>query len=101
MGKIEIKVLIRKNESNRDVLVFKCNKGDKIIDLNSDNQDDLQDLFYELIKTALEYDVSFSLDKDGYEDILFKEISEEYLKKLENEISEIRKSIPEELKQAH
>ena len=100
MEKAEIKVLLRKNESNRDVLIFKCSSGDKIIDLNSDNQEQLQDLFYDLIKTALKQDISFSLDKEGYEDILFSEISEEYLKKLESEISEIRESAPDELKEA-
>lgn len=99
MEKVEIKVLLRKNESNRDVLIFKCRSADKIIDLNSDNQEQLQDLFYDLIKTALKQDIFFSLDKEGYEDILFSEISEEYLKKLESEISEIRESAPDELKE--
>lgn len=99
MAKFEIPVILLKDESDRDVLVFNFDDGNKIIDLNSDKQDSLEGLFYKIIELALKGEISFSLSKDGYDEQLFIEIAEEYLKKLETEISEIRTNLPEELEE--
>lgn len=86
-----------KDEGGRDVLVFTFEDGNKIIDLNSDKQENLVELFYKIIELAISGEILFSLNKDDYEDQLFIEIAEDYLKKLETEISEIRTNLPEEL----
>ncbi len=84
--------------NDRDVLRFDL-KDDKEynIDLNSDEQEGLTSLFYRLIELSFTDEVKFVFDYSKHEDDLFKEISEEYLKKLESELKNIKNNIPSEL----
>lgn len=94
-----IEVNLRKNDSDRDVLIFKLESGDQIIDLNSEEQAELETFFYNLISEIMRSDFSFQLNTEGYSDQLFIDIATEYIQRLGSEIVSIRGSIPEELKE--
>lgn len=69
------------------------------IDLNSDDQSKLKDVFYKIIELCLEEDFEFNLEiADGYDKNLYIEISEEYIKQLNAEIVKIRERIPDGIK---
>ncbi len=87
-----------KKLNDRDILEFKLNDDkDYFIDMNSENQEGLTKLFYRLIELSFDNEIEFNLDCSAHEDDLFKEISEEYLKKLTIELKNIKTNIPSEL----
>ena len=83
--------------NNRDVLRFYLTK-EYDIDLNSDDQEKIKELFYELILLSFENEILFDLDSSEHDKDLFYDISFDYLKKLEEDLKTIRSEIPEELK---
>ena len=85
-------------ENNRDILRFSLN-GTHDIDLNSEDQEGIKSLFYELISLSFENDITFKLDSSEHEQDLFFDISNDYLKKLEAELKNIKSQIPNELKE--
>lgn len=83
-------------ENDRDILRFHLDK-DYDIDLNSEEQSRIKELFYKLISLSFKEDISFSFDSSSHEQDLFYDISEDYIKKLEEELKTIKTQIPEEL----
>ena len=82
--------------NNRDVLRF-CLKNNYDIDLNSEEQKEIKNLFYELISISFKNEISFKLDSSNHEHDLFYDISVDYLKKLEEDLKTIKTQIPDEL----
>lgn len=93
---MEYKVQLLK-EDDKDLLRFTL---DKVYDinLNSDDQNSLKNLFYAIIKEAFKEDVIFVLDSDDHEKDLFFDIANDYIAKLNDEIKTIRQQIPNEIK---
>lgn len=79
-------------------LVFKFSEGDKKINLNSNTQNELIDLFEFILKKLFFGIFEFESPSDEKED-LFYEISVDYIKALNNELRKTYEKIPEELKQ--
>ena len=92
---MEFKVELLK-ENERDILRFNLSKNYDI-DLNSEDQNGIKTLFFELISLSFEDDISFCLDSSKHEHDLFYDISVDYLKKLEEELKTIRSQIPDQL----
>ena len=55
-------------------------------------------LFYKLIELSFEEEIKFKLDYSAHDDDIFKDIADDYLKKLEIELKNVRANIPCELK---
>lgn len=93
---MEYKVQLLK-EDDKDLLRFTL---DKVYDinLNSDDQNSIKNLFYAIIKEAFKEDVIFVLDSDYHEKDLFFDIANDYIAKLNDEIKTIRQQIPSEIK---
>lgn len=83
-------------ENNRDILRFHL-KNDYDIDLNSEEQKQIKELFYELISLSFEKEIIFELNSEGHGQDLFYDISKDYIGKLEEELKIIRSQIPDEL----
>ena len=69
------------------------------VNLNSeDSQKEVKRLFSELLRKLIETDLELLLEvDDSYSKNLFKEISEEYIKDLNNEIKQVRQEILNEI----
>lgn len=97
----ELDVILKQYDDN-DCLEFSIDEEIVYINLNSDNQTNLRNLFYKLISKLINEPIQFKLkieDEEKYnENDLFREISEEYLKKLNEEMITIYGNIPDELK---
>ena len=89
-------VKLYKNNEDKDVLFFSINDKNFEIDLNSDEQTTLRDLFYEVIKKCFSEKPKFELvyDETLYTNKLFIEISNEYLQHLNSEVEVIINDIP-------
>lgn len=85
-------VFLRKKE-NQDQLFFE--EFDIEIDLNSENQTELRKLFYKIIEKLHSGLIVLDLKYDNYEVELFKDISKEFIKQLNNEIQAIYNNINE------
>lgn len=84
-------VILCEKEGN-DILEFELKKGNKEININSEDQNGLRSLFYSIISEAMEEEFSYSLNvQEGYEKQLYIEIATEYLNQLNTELNEIRK----------
>ena len=67
--------------------------------MNSDEQSNLRNLFYEIIKKLFTEKVEFVLQvQEDYKEVLYVDIAEDYIKKLNDEIEKVYNNIPEELK---
>lgn len=87
--------------NEKDCLKFIMEKEEFIIDLNSDEQSKLREFFYKTLEILFCEKIEFELViVDGYNELLFIDIAKDYIKKLNEEISNIYNSIPEELKQS-
>lgn len=96
---MEYKAYLMKNENERDVLKFDFGSSKSYeIDLNSEDQNSIQQLFYKIIELAMFDKVSFSLDSTSHDKDLFYEVAADYIQKLNNEIEVIRQQIPNEIK---
>jgi predicted transcriptional regulator len=94
MEKKSIEVHLTKIES-RDTLIFNVEKP-IYIDMNSDDQSYLRDIFYELLLEIYEKEVDLKLIVDpDYSDQFYKEVAEEYIKHLNAEIKKIQDDIAE------
>lgn len=87
-------------ERKNDVcyLVFKFNEGEKRINLNSNDQNELTDLFEFILKKLFCGIFEFESPNDESKD-LFYEVSVDYINALNNELVKTYEQIPEELKQ--
>lgn len=83
---------------DNDILRFDIDSEIFDMNLNSEKQDELIKLFYKVIELSFSNEISFKLDCSEHEPDLFKDIAEDYISKLENEIKIIKQSIPQELK---
>ena len=88
----EVKLIKEQN----DYLEFNIDNFKYRINLNSEEQNDLRKLFYQIIKLTFTVEPEFILSEESknYENRLFLEISEEYLKDLNNEIKTIIQNRP-------
>lgn len=88
----EVKLIKDQN----DYLEFNIDNFKYRINLNSEEQNDLRKLFYQIIKLTFTVEPEFILSEESknYENRLFLEISEEYLKDLNNEIKTIIQNRP-------
>ncbi len=93
---MEYKVKLIK-ENDDDILRFFLNK-EFDINLNSNDQSSIKNLFHEIIKIALDDDLKFNLDTSEHEQDLFYDVAQDYINKLNNEIQTIRKEIPQKIK---
>lgn len=95
---MEYKVELKKVE-DKNYLVFNIDGEELEIDLNSNSQSNLRDLFYKIINKLFVDKVVFKLEKqEGYNESLYIEIAEDYVKKLNNEIENVYNNMPEDLK---
>ena len=91
---IEVKLI--KNEDEY-LLHFKLD-NEYDLDFASENQDDLKNLFYELVSYLDKYKIHFHFDYDHdgiSESNYIVELSTEYLNQLEKEIEGIQSNMPE------
>ncbi len=94
MEKKIYKVKLIKDEN--DYLEFNIDNFNYRINLNSEEQNSLRKLFYQIIELTFKEEPEFILSEESknYENKLFLEISEEYLKDLNNEIKSIIQNKP-------
>ena len=86
------RVVILCEKEGNDILEFETTKGNKEININSEDQNGLRSLFYSIISEAMEEEFSYILNvQDGYEKQLYIEIATEYVHQLNIELNEIRK----------
>lgn len=92
---------IRSKLENRDgsnYLVFLFDNDELIIDLNSDNQESLNNLFYKMMHEL--FNGLFEIEKptEEYVPKLFADIANDYIDKLNKELKQIWEKLPPELK---
>lgn len=92
MEKLEIEVHLI-NDGVNDELVFQLNPSLKI-DLNSEDQSQLRNVFYEIIKLLFSSDVEFVFKDVNSGKPLYIEISQQYIKHLNEEVTKIRENLP-------
>ena len=93
-----IVVAILNKVDDRDCLSFRIN-GSKtiIVDLNSDDQTHLKELFFALLQELFEDDITLNLEfEDGYDQTnIFANIAREYIKALNEEVKTVKQSLPQ------
>lgn len=91
----QINVTLKK-VNEKDSLVFKVSDTKEvIIDLNSDDQTKLKELFYILVQDLMENTISLKLAiEDGYDVKIFTEIATEYVDALNAEIKSVKANLP-------
>lgn len=86
----EINVVLIENEG-KNLLRFDMKDDSINIDLNSEEQESLRNLFNKLLNVAVNEEITLKLKiSEGYTNVLFKEIAEEYIGQLNAEIKSIR-----------
>lgn len=96
---MEYKVYLKKNGQGRDILLFDFGEDDKFeVDLNSEDQNAIQNLFYKITELTFTDSITFSLNSDEHDKDLFYEVADDYITKLNAEITTIRQQIPQEIK---
>lgn len=96
----EIKVVLYSPDKERDVLSFKISEDTIIdVDLNDANcQNKLKEVFIALFGIQIEDDVVLELEtEDGYPRVLYKDVCNEYINDLNNELVDVRRTIQKEL----
>jgi hypothetical protein len=86
-----------KKVEEKDVLSFKISNEKTIeIEMNSDDQAHLKELFFALIHDLFSNDITLSLSfEDGYDrNNIFSEVASEYLKALGDEIRTVKQNLP-------
>ena len=95
-----VNVLLHSPDDDNDILSF-CIGEDSTIDvnLNDENcQNQLKEVFLALFALQIEEDVALNLTiEEGYKRILYKDVCEEYINDLNRELSDVRRTILEEL----
>lgn len=87
-----------KKIGDKDCLSFQVNESKKVVvDLNSDDQARLKELFFELIQELFENSISLLLAfEDGYDqNNIFANVATEYIKALNDEIRTVKESLPQ------
>lgn len=82
----------------KDCLSFQVSESKKIIvDLNSDDQVHLKELFFDLIQDLFENNIVLSLAfEDGYDqNNVFASVATEYIRALGEEIKTVKQSLPQ------
>lgn len=88
-----------KKKDEKNYLAFNIDGKQLNIDLNSEEQSNLRNLFYEIIKKLFTKKVEFELQvQEDYKEVLYIDIAKDYIKKLNDEIEKVYNNIPEELK---
>lgn len=92
-----ISVILTK-QGNDEGILFKLGE-DKFLNFNSDDQKQIQDVFYhlmELIVSNTKVRIKLVLDNSNKDDVsqLIQEIAIEYIKQLNNEIESIYRELP-------
>lgn len=98
MNQINIKVTLLEKDGE-DVLSFLFDEEEGIIELNSDSfQEQMKKVFSNLLKLTLENDVLLDFVVcEGYTRGLYKEVCEEYIKDLQEELDKIKDKIRKEM----
>lgn len=98
---MESKKVVLKEKDGKDILEFEILYNEKIeININSKDQSDLRKLFYRVIEETMKAPFVFKLDiEDGYNKTLYIDVSTEYIRQLNLEISKVIEEMPLELKQ--
>ncbi len=94
MNKKEIRVVLTRNKENNIVLNFDFSSGKLELNLESNNSEEIKNVFMHLAKDLRESPVSidYSVDNkqiDKKEDELFIDAAEEYIKQLKEELLKI------------
>lgn len=87
-----------KKVDEKDCLSFKFNDDKSIdIDLNSDDQAKLKELFYELIQRQFNDNIIISLTfgNDYDQNNIFANIAREYIQALNTELQTVKSSLPQ------
>ena len=86
--------------NGKDCLIFLFNTEELVINLNSDDQESLKNLFYKMMHEL--FNGLFEIEKptEEYEPKLFADIANDYIDKLNKELKQIWENLPSELKQA-
>lgn len=95
--KIVVAILNKVNE--KDCLSFRINDSKTIVvDLNSDDQIRLKELFFALLQDLFENDITLNLEfEEGYDQTnIFASIAREYIKALNQEVKTVKQSLPQE-----
>ena len=81
-------------EDGNDYIRIELDDHSLSINLNSNEQNTLRDIYKELIEIALESNVILDFKcQSGYDKVLFKEISEELIKDLNLELAKIHNDV--------
>lgn len=98
---MENKKVVLKEKDGKDILEFEILYNEKIeININSKDQSDLRKLFYRVIEETMKAPFVFELDiENGYNKTLYIDVSTEYIRQLNLEISKVIEEMPLELKQ--
>lgn len=98
--KKEVKYIVNKkievyldSVEGKNQLIFKLTKGDAILNLETDDSDEIKELFLSLIQeielNPIELELKTGENFNESENKLFLDASKEYINKLEEEISEL------------
>ena len=92
MDKKDIGVILDNIEEHIK-LIFKLDSGDVYIDLESDNSEEIKNVFLKIIeeieKNPIKLNYSIGENFDESKDKLFKDSADEYIEQLQSEIDEL------------
>lgn len=99
MNQIVLKIKLCAESDDKDILLFEFPDNPLKVNLNSDScQEELKAVFSQLINTSLDNDVTLAYEiEDGYSRTLYKEVCNEYVVALQNELNSIIERIRNEL----
>jgi len=95
-----LNVLLHSTEDENDILSFNINEELTIdVNLNDEKcQNDLKSVFLAIFEIQIEEDVTLNLIIDeNYKRTLYKDVCEEYINDLNRELSDVRRTILDEL----
>lgn len=94
---IECELANRKNENGESEVVMDFGEQFGQISFNDDNQDILKELFGKLLKELINNDIEIQLDtiKEDIKPSFLKDVSEEYIKQLNLELSNVKNHLNE------
>lgn len=94
-----VKVILQE-EAQLDYMVFKFEEERRVC-MNDENcQNDLKNLFTTMLDELIKSDYKFEYEENkDYKKGLFKDVCIEYIRELNRELTSVKSSIPEKLKQ--
>lgn len=93
-----INVHLEKREK-KDYLVFEFEEVSEVCLNDDESQNNLKSIFVKLLAEITKYSVELRfIDNSEYKTGLYIDVCKEYIKDLNKEITNVRKSIPEKLK---